>query len=53
MPLTPRCLSQDTINTSAAFIWSITERLCADFKQSEYGEIVLSFTILSRFRLPA
>ena len=39
-------MSQDTINNNASFIWSIAELLRGDFKQSEYGRIVLPFTIL-------
>jgi type I restriction enzyme M protein len=41
-------LSQDTINNNASFIWSIADLLRGDFKQSEYGKIVLPFTILRR-----
>ena len=41
-------MSQDTINNNASFIWSIAELLRGDFKQSEYGKIVLPFTILRR-----
>jgi len=41
-------LSQETINTNASFIWSIAELLRGDFKQSEYGKIVLPFVILRR-----
>tara|TARA_R100000935_G_scaffold24727_1_gene44340 strand:+ start:2838 stop:4931 length:2094 start_codon:yes stop_codon:yes gene_type:complete len=41
-------MSRETINTHAAFIWSIAELLRGDFKQSEYGKIVLPFTILRR-----
>jgi type I restriction-modification system DNA methylase subunit len=41
-------LSQDTINNNASFIWSIAELLRGDFKQSEYGKVVLPFTILRR-----
>ncbi len=41
-------MSQDTINNNASFIWSIAEVLRGDFKQSEYGKIVLPFTILRR-----
>ncbi|WP_281982673.1 type I restriction-modification system subunit M N-terminal domain-containing protein [Thalassorhabdomicrobium marinisediminis] len=39
-------MSQDTINSNAAFIWSIAELLRGDFKQSEYGKVVLPFTVL-------
>lgn len=41
-------MSQDTINNNATFIWSIAELLRGDFKQSEYGKIVLPLTILRR-----
>ncbi|WP_299651185.1 class I SAM-dependent DNA methyltransferase [uncultured Jannaschia sp.] len=41
-------MSKDTIATHAAFIWSIAELLRGDFKQSEYGRMVLPFTILRR-----
>jgi type I restriction enzyme M protein len=41
-------LSQETIKNNASFIWSIAELLRGDFKQSEYGKIVLPFTILRR-----
>ncbi|MEY8799536.1 N-6 DNA methylase [Leisingera sp. XS_AS12] len=41
-------MSQETINNNASFIWSIAELLRGDFKQSEYGKIVLPFTILRR-----
>lgn len=41
-------MSRETINTHAAFIWTIADLLRGDFKQSEYGKIVLPFTILRR-----
>lgn len=41
-------MSQETINNNASFIWSIAELLRGDFKQSDYGKIVLPFTILRR-----
>jgi len=41
-------LSQDKINNNAAFIWSIAELLRGDFKQSEYGKVILPFVILRR-----
>ena len=31
-----------------SFIWSVAELLRGDFKQSEYGKIVLTFTVLRR-----
>lgn len=41
-------MSKETINNNASFIWSIAELLRGDFRQSEYGRIVLPFTILRR-----
>ena len=41
-------MGQDTINNHASFIWSIAELLRGDFRQSEYGKIVLPFVILRR-----
>lgn len=36
------------INQHADFIWSIAELLRGDYKQSEYGKVVLPLTILRR-----
>ncbi|MCK4345318.1 MAG: type I restriction-modification system subunit M N-terminal domain-containing protein, partial [Bacteroidales bacterium] len=33
---------------TANFIWSIAELLRGDYKQSEYGRVILPFTILRR-----
>lgn len=33
----------------ANFIWSVADLLRGDFKQSEYGKVVLPFTVLRRF----
>lgn len=41
-------MSQEKINNNAAFIWSIAELLRGDFKQSEYGKVILPFVILRR-----
>lgn len=41
-------MTQDTINANTSFIWSIADLLRGDFKQSEYGKIVLPLTILRR-----
>ena len=41
-------MSQEAIKTNAAYIWSIAEILRGDFKQSEYGKIILPFTVLRR-----
>ena len=32
----------------AAFLWSIADLLRGDFKQSQYGRIILPFTLLRR-----
>ncbi len=37
-----------THGTSAAFIWSIVELLRGDYKQSDYGKVILPFTLLRR-----
>lgn len=39
-----------TLNFSqtAAFIWSVADLLRGDFKQSQYGRIILPFTLLRR-----
>lgn len=33
---------------TAAFIWSVADLLRGDFKQSQYGRIILPFTLLRR-----
>ncbi len=37
-----------TFSQTAAYIWSLAELLRGDFKQSQYGRIILPFTILRR-----
>jgi type I restriction enzyme M protein len=32
----------------ASFIWSVADLLRGDFKQSEYGRVILPFTVLRR-----
>jgi type I restriction enzyme M protein len=41
------CMSQNT-NNLAAYIWSLADLLRGDFKQSQYGRIILPFTLLRR-----
>ena len=41
-------VSQDKINTLSSFTWSIAEILRGDFKQSEYGKVILPFVVLRR-----
>jgi type I restriction enzyme M protein len=38
-----------TIKNHAAFIWSVADLLRGDYKQSEYGKVVLPLTVLRRF----
>ena len=39
---------QQTPNNLAAYCWSIADLLRGDFKQSQYGRIILPFTLLRR-----
>ena len=32
----------------SAFIWSVADRLRGDYKQSDYGKVILPFTVLRR-----
>jgi type I restriction enzyme M protein len=41
-------LSDATIKNHAAFIWSVADRLRGDYKQSEYGKVILPLTVLRR-----
>lgn len=36
------------IRSTAGFVWSIAEILRGDFKQSEYGKVILPFVVLRR-----
>ena len=38
----------ETPNNLAAYIWSLADLLRGDFKQSQYGRIILPFTLLRR-----
>lgn len=44
---TNRTTSADTQNLGA-FVWSIAEILRGDFKQSEYGKVILPFVVMRR-----
>lgn len=37
------------VNEQANFVWSIADLLRGDFKQSEYGKVILPFTVMRRF----
>lgn len=41
-------MSQDVVNNHAAFIWSVADLLRGDYKQSEYGKVILPLTVLRR-----
>jgi type I restriction enzyme M protein len=41
-------MADSKINTLSAFTWSIAEILRGDFKQSEYGKVILPFVVLRR-----
>jgi type I restriction enzyme M protein len=38
-----------SIKNHAAFIWSVADLLRGDYKQSEYGKVILPLTVLRRF----
>lgn len=40
--------ASDTLRNHSAFIWSVADLLRGDFKQSEYGRIILPFVVLRR-----
>lgn len=41
-------MSGSDIKTLGSFVWSIAELLRGDFKQSEYGKVILPFVVLRR-----
>ena len=40
--------SSSEIQSLGSFVWSIAQNLRGDFKQSEYGKVVLPFVVLRR-----
>ncbi|MBV6492041.1 MAG: hypothetical protein LDLANPLL_00030 [Turneriella sp.] len=40
--------NSENFSSLAAFIWSVADLLRGDFKQSEYGRVILPFTVLRR-----
>jgi type I restriction enzyme M protein len=40
--------TSETIRNHAAFIWSVADLLRGDYKQSEYGRVILPFVVLRR-----
>jgi type I restriction enzyme M protein len=41
-------MAGNTINNHANFIWSVADLLRGDYKQSEYGKVILPLTVLRR-----
>lgn len=41
-------MTNNNFSKTAAFIWSVAELLRSDFKQSQYGRVILPFTLLRR-----
>lgn len=41
-------MSDKNFSQTAAFIWSVADLLRGDFKQSQYGRVILPFTLLRR-----
>jgi type I restriction enzyme M protein len=41
-------MTSSSFSSTAAFIWSVADLLRGDFKQSQYGRIILPFTLLRR-----
>src|SRR6202795_1096902 len=40
--------NSETIRNHAAFIWSVADLLRGDYRQSEYGKVVLPLTVIRR-----
>ena len=47
--MSPMAAGSETIKNHASFIWSVADLLRGDYKQSEYGKVVLPLTVLRRF----
>ncbi|HHG3385059.1 TPA: N-6 DNA methylase [Vibrio parahaemolyticus] len=41
-------MTNNNFSQAAAFIWSVADLLRGDFKQSQYGRVILPFTLLRR-----
>ena len=41
-------MTEHTFSQTAAFLWSVADLLRGDFKQSQYGRIILPFALLRR-----
>src|SRR5437660_5807939 len=42
------CMADESIKNHAAFIWSVADLLRGDYKQSEYGRVILPMVVLRR-----
>jgi len=47
-PPSPPDTQSETIRNHAAFIWSVADLLRGDYKQSEYGKVILPLTVIRR-----
>jgi type I restriction enzyme M protein len=47
-PVRPAGMSTGATNNNSGFIWSVADLLRGDYKQSEYGKVILPFTVLRR-----
>ncbi|WP_235890099.1 type I restriction-modification system subunit M N-terminal domain-containing protein [Maribrevibacterium harenarium] len=41
-------MTNENFSSTASLIWSVADLLRGDFKQSQYGRIILPFTLLRR-----
>ena len=41
-------MTDSTTNNHAAFIWSVADLLRGDYKQSDYGKVILPLTVIRR-----
>jgi type I restriction enzyme M protein len=46
--MSPPALRGDPVRNHAAFIWSVADLLRGDYKQSEYGRVILPMVVLRR-----
>jgi hypothetical protein len=44
----PRGARGETIRNHATFIWSVADLLRGDYKQSEYGKVILALAVIRR-----
>lgn len=44
-------MTNNNFSSTAALLWSVADLLRGDFKQSQYGRIILPFTLLRRLEV--